>query len=96
MDSFAQDWASYNCYANPPYDPDVLLTVVQRVRLERVNITLVVPCWGAQAWWQQLMEVASDVQYLPRQLGLFSPGPGGSVRLLPPPSWQVAVVRVVW
>ena len=96
VDSFAQDWASYNCYANPPYDPDVLLTVVQRVRLERVNITLVVPCWGAQAWWQQLMEVASDVLYLPRQLGLFSPGPGGSVRLLPPPSWQVAVVRVVW
>ena len=96
VDSFAQEWAPYNCYANPPYDPDLLLSLVQRVRLDRVNITLVVPYWGAQAWWQQLMEVAAEVLYLPQEFGLFLPGLGGSVVPLPAPPWQVAVVRVVW
>lgn len=94
VDALAHDWRGLNCYGNPPYDPDLLLAVVQKLRTEQVAATLVVPYWTAQAWWQQLMEIAVDLVFLPQDTRLFAPGRGGSAQFLPPPRWQVVAVRV--
>ena len=96
VDSLSQPWAGLNCYGNPPYDPAFLLAVVQKLREERATATLVVPYWRAQPWWQQLMELASDLVFLPSSTALFAPGKGGSAQYLPPPAWQAVVVRVSW
>ena len=74
----------------------MLSMVVQKLKEDRASATLVVPYWPAQPWWQQLMEVATDLVFLPQEHDLFAPGLGGSATFLPPPRWQVAAVRVDW
>jgi hypothetical protein len=94
VNSFLQSWSGVNAYANPPFDPDVLLNVVQKVREDQASVTLVVPYWIAQPWWPLLMDMAVDMVFLPSNTSLFAPGMGGSSRFLPPPQWQVVAVRV--
>ena len=96
VNSLLQPWGGQNCYANPPYEADMLSMVVQKLKEDRASATLVVPYWPAQPWWQQLMEVATDLVFLPQEHDLFAPGLGGSATFLPPPRWQVAAVRVDW
>ena len=96
VDSLQQPWAGLNAYGHPPITPDFLLSVVQKVREERATVTLVVPYWTAQPWWQLLMELASDVLFLPSSTGLFTPAGKGPGRFPRPPVWRVVAVRVTW
>ena len=96
MNALLQSWNGDNAYGCPPLDPDFLMAVVQKVREERADVTLVVPYWTAQPWWQQLMELAVDLVFLPSNTALFAPGRGGSQTYVPPPQWQVVAVRVQW
>ena len=96
VDSLLQPWGGQNCYANPPYDAEMLSMVVQKLKEDHASATLVVPYWPAQPWWQQLMEITTDLVILPQEHDLFAPGLGGSAAYLPPPRWQAAVARVDW
>ncbi|GLC60878.1 hypothetical protein PLESTB_001686500 [Pleodorina starrii] len=96
VNALLQPWAGFNAYGCPPLDPDFMMALVQKVREERACVTLVVPYWTAQAWWQQLMELATDLVFLPSNTALFAPGEGGSGSFLLPPQWQVVAVRVQW
>jgi hypothetical protein len=96
VNALLQSWNGDNAYGCPPLDPDFLMAVVQKVREERADVTLVVPYWTAQPWWQQLMELAVDLVFLPSNTALFAPGRGGSQTYVPPPQWQVVAVRVQW
>jgi Reverse transcriptase (RNA-dependent DNA polymerase)/DNA N-6-adenine-methyltransferase (Dam) len=96
VNSLIHTWHGSNCYANPPFDADTLLSVVQKIAQERCAITLVVPYWTAQPWWQLLMEMAVDMVFLPRTHNLFTPGLGPRSSSLPPPAWEVVAVRVEW
>ncbi|GLI70014.1 hypothetical protein VaNZ11_014748 [Volvox africanus] len=60
VNALLQPWTGHNAYGRPPLDPDFLMAVVQKVREEQACVTLVVPYWTAQPWWQQLMELAVD------------------------------------
>ncbi|GIL59119.1 hypothetical protein Vafri_15951 [Volvox africanus] len=96
VDALLQPWQGLNAYGCPPTDPQVLLAVVQKVREEQASVTLVVPYWPAQPWWQQLMEMAVDLVFFPSSTALFvsvQPGLRAEFNL---PWWQVVAVRVQW
>ncbi|GIM02610.1 hypothetical protein Vretimale_7488, partial [Volvox reticuliferus] len=96
VDALLQPWHGLNAYGCPPTDPQVLMAVMQKVREEQATVTLVVPYWPAQPWWQQLMEMAVDLWFLPSSTDLFvsrQQDLGSDFKL---PWWQVVVVRVQW
>jgi Reverse transcriptase (RNA-dependent DNA polymerase)/DNA N-6-adenine-methyltransferase (Dam) len=94
VDALLQSWRGMRCYANPPYSAEVLLQVVQKVRLEKVDVTLVVPDWPGQAWHQELLMLADSVWALPRGIPLFASGQRGSKVFAPAPRWGVLAVHV--
>lgn len=65
VDALLQPWAGWNCFAFPPFTTSMLLQVVQKVREERANVTVVVPLWPAQPWFHELMLLAVDSFQLP-------------------------------
>ena len=88
VDALMQSWRGMKCYANPPFSADVMLQVVQKVRLEQVEVLLVVPDWPGQAWHQELMLLADVVDRLPGGVPLFASGVGGGLELAPPPGGE--------
>ena len=82
------------CYGNPPFCADVMLQVVQKVRMEKVDVVLVVPDWPGQAWYQELMFLPVTVVKLPTGTPLFASGRAGGEQLSPPPKWGVLAVHV--
>lgn len=94
VDALLQCWNGMKCYGNPPFTAVVMLQVVQKVRLEGVEVVLVVPDWPGQAWHQELLLLADEVWRLPRGVPLFSSGVQGGEILAPPPSWGVLAVHV--
>ncbi|GIL50946.1 hypothetical protein Vafri_7022 [Volvox africanus] len=96
VDALLQPWQGLNAFGCPPTDPQVLLAVVQKVREEQASVTLDVPYWPAQPWWQQLMEMAVDLVFFLSSTALFvsvQPGLRAEFNL---PWWQVVAVRVQW
>lgn len=66
VDALLQPWAAWgNAFAFPPVTTSMLLQVVQKVREERANVTVVVPLWPAQPWFHELMLLAVDSFQLP-------------------------------
>jgi DNA N-6-adenine-methyltransferase (Dam)/Reverse transcriptase (RNA-dependent DNA polymerase) len=94
VDALLQSWSGMKCYANPPFCADVMMQVVQKVRLEQAEVLLVVPDWPAQAWHQELLLLADVVDRLPAGVPLFASGVQGGGALAPPPKWGVLAVHV--
>jgi hypothetical protein len=89
-----QCWSGMKCYGNPPFSAEVMLQVVQKIRMEKVEVVLVVPNWPGQAWFQELMILPVTVMHLPGGIPLFASGPAGGRVLSPPPKWGVLAVHV--
>ena len=94
VDALMQCWSGMKCCGNPPFTAEVMLQVVQKVRLEGAEVVLVVPAWLGQAWHQELLLLADEVWQLPAGVPLFAAGVRGSERLSPPPRWGVQAVHV--
>ncbi len=94
VDALMQCWKGMKCYGNPPFGSDMLLQVVQKVRLEQAEVVLVVPDWPGQAWHQELLLLADRVWRLPTGVPLFASGLRGGEVLAPPPTWGVLAVHV--
>lgn len=93
VNAFLQSWRGHNAWAHPPLSTSVLLQVVQKVREDRPNLTILVPCWPAQPWFHELMLLAADTLCLPR--ATFVAGPAGAAAVhLPPPQWPFMAVRI--
>jgi hypothetical protein len=62
--ALAQEWAGHNNYV---FAPVTELPRIAQLLQERplIAATLVVPHWPAQAWWQQLTEIAVHVETRP-------------------------------
>jgi hypothetical protein len=89
VNAFLQSWQGHNAYANPPFSSSVLLQLVQKVREEQADLTVVVPCWPAQPWFHELMLLAADYICLPQ--ATFSVGTGAYA---PSSSWTLLAVRI--
>ena len=89
-----QSWEGMNCYGNPPFTSQVMMQVVQKVRLEKAEVLLVVPDWPGQAWHQELLLLADRVHRLPAGVPLFASGVQGGCSLSPPPKWGVLAVHI--
>jgi hypothetical protein len=93
VNAFLQSWQGLNGFANPPLETSILLQVVQKIREDRANVTLLVPCWPSQPWYHELMLLAADTVALPQ--ATFSLGSAGSAQHMPKASWPMMAVRVV-
>ncbi len=93
VNAFLQSWQGLNGFANPPLETSILLQVVQKIREDRANVTLLVPCWPSQPWYHELMLLAADTGALPQ--ATFSLGSAGSAQHMPKASWPMMAVRVV-
>ena len=94
VDALLQCWSGMKCYGNPPFSAEVMLQVVQKVRMDRADVVLVVPNWPGQAWFQELMFLPVTVMHLPAGIPLFASGPAGGQVLSPPSRWGVLAVHV--
>ena len=76
-------------YAYPPF---ILIgRLLQKMRLEQLDLVLVAPVWPAQAWWPTLMASMVDFPLLlPRIPGLFSTPRSSEEEPLPPRWWMIA------
>lgn len=92
VNALLQPWQG-NGFALPPFETNILLQVVQKIREERATVTLVVPCWPSQPWYHELMLLATDTLPLPQVT--FSLGSAGSAQHMPKASWPIMAVRVV-
>ena len=93
MDAFAQtNWRQELNWCNPPWD--LLDRLAQHLRETGAAATVVAPCWPAQAWYQALQELSSDVLHLPARQGLFCPGRPFASGTTAPPKWSVVCFRI--
>jgi len=93
IDAFAQlDWAGQHNWCNPPWA--LLDRLAQHLDETGASATVVAPHWPAQAWFQRLQAISSDLRRLPSAPELFEPGrplPPGAVRA---PAWDLACFRI--
>lgn len=93
VNALLQSWQGLNGFANPPLETSILLQVVQKIREDRANVTLLVPCWPSQPWYHELMMIATDI--IPLQQATFSLGSAGAAAHMPKASWPLMAVRVM-
>lgn len=92
VDAFLQSWRGHNAWAHPPFTAPILLQLVQKVREERSDVTVLVPAWPAQPWFHELMLLATDSVCLPN--ATFATCSNSSSVCLPHPSWPILAVRI--
>jgi hypothetical protein len=89
-----QSWEGMSCYGNPPFNSHFMMQVVQKARLEKAEVLLVILDWPGQAWHQELLLLADRVHKLPTGVPLFAQGAEGGCILSPPPRWGVLAVHI--
>jgi hypothetical protein len=93
IDAFAQlDWTEHHNWCNPPWA--MLDRLAQHLDETGASATVVAPYWTAQAWFQRLQAISSELRRIPSAPGLFLPGrplPPGAVRA---PAWDLACFRI--
>jgi len=93
VDAFAQpDWAEEVNYCNPPWE--LLDRLAQHLRETGAPAVVVAPHWPAQAWYQALRSLSSELLLLPAAPDLFCPGVLGSFQPIGPARWPVACFRI--
>lgn len=93
VDAFAQTgWADERNWCNPPWA--LLPRLVRMLRETGAAATVLAPDWPAQAWYQQLAEMASDSRVLAPSASLFRPGRLGSARAVGEARWAAVAFRV--
>ena len=93
VDAFAQqDWERERSFCNPPWE--LLDRLAQHLRETGARAVVVAPHWPAQAWYQQLRSLSSEVLLLPPTPDLFCPGRLGSFEPIGPPRWPVACFHI--
>ncbi len=92
VNCFAQDdWATESNWCNPPFDDDVIFTLLRKLLTTGASATLILPYWPGAPWFQDAMALASEVLVLPAQPGLFQ---RQGLHSMPAPRWHVAALRV--
>ena len=91
-DAFKQPWArEVNPFAHPPIS--IIPRVLDKVREEKVEITLVAPVWASQAWLPRLMEMSVELPKLLLCRTLVEPCLPTRWPIVQP-GWQTAVWRI--
>lgn len=91
VDALAQDWSLGNLWANPPFS--LIPLVLSKVAADGATVTIVLPVWQSQPWWEEAVSRADEAYLLPRSAGLFSPGRTQVPN--PHPHWRAAAFRFV-
>jgi hypothetical protein len=93
VDAFAQTgWADERNWCNPPWA--LLPRLVRMLRETGAAATVLAPDWPAQAWYQQLAEMASASRVLAPSTSLFRPGRLGGARAVGEARWAAVAFRV--
>lgn len=93
VDAFAQrNWTTEHNYCNPPWE--LLDRLAQLLRESQASATVVAPHWPAQAWYQALSSLASDIIHIPPAQDLFCPGRLGGSESVGPSQWWVTCFRI--
>ena len=67
--AFSISWTDINAYAFPPFS--LIGRILQKVRADEANITLVAPIWPTQVWFPQLLALCIEPpRVLPRRQNL--------------------------
>ena len=95
VDAFTQSWSDENNWINPPWR--LISRVLNKIRRDRAQATLVLPVWTAQPWWPLLTKMLTAPPIpLGRVQGTFLPSLPTAE--LPEPSryphWRAALFRV--
>ena len=94
LDAFAQtNWQEENNWCNPPWD--LLDRLSQLLDETGAAATVVAPCWPAQAWYQRLQAMSTDILHIPAAENLFSPGRQPTSGCTAPPRWSVICFRIL-
>jgi hypothetical protein len=94
VDALRQDWKGEVNYACPPLA--LLSQVIELVRVQEADVTLVVPVWPAQPWWPILRILAPrrwQWRYLGRSKEIFAAG-GSGVGAVFRHEWEFMAVRL--
>lgn len=85
----SQNWASDNCWVNPPFQ--LIGSVLDKILRTKARATLIVPVWSAQPWWQRAVETCASWEELPKAEGVFT----HDTQTTPAkaPKWRVAAFR---
>lgn len=89
VDAMSQNWASDNCWVNPPFQ--LIGSVLDKILRTKARATLIVPVWSAQPWWQRAVETCASWEELPKAEGVFT----HDTQTTPAkaPKWRVAAFR---
>lgn len=59
VNAFSLNWSDWNGYAFPPFS--LILSCLNKVRRELVEIVFITPVWPSQPWFPVLLEMTVDV-----------------------------------
>jgi mRNA-degrading endonuclease HigB of HigAB toxin-antitoxin module len=95
VDSMAQTdeaWRAEVNWCNPPWG--LLARVAAKLRSSKAAATVVAPTWRSAPWYQDLLELCSEVRVEPARHDLFLPGDRGSRTAVGSPGWSITVFRI--
>lgn len=87
--AFLHRWAGENAWANPPFH--LVGAVASKALRTNATVTLIVPVWRAQPWWQRAVDGCSEWHILPPADGVFAHASSSTPARTP--FWQTAVFR---
>ena len=90
--SLGQDWRGETNWVNPPWD--LLPEVAQKLQESGARATVVAPYWPACDWFQQLWEIATEVEIVPPRRDFYLPTRLGASDALGPAKWSSIFFRI--
>jgi hypothetical protein len=94
VDAFTLDWKKFkNVYVFPPFG--LIARVIQQVRMQGTQVTLVFPLWPTQPWFPVLQELMVESPYIfPDHQNLLLDAQGNKHPLLLESSLRLAACRI--
>ena len=66
IDAFSVNWNKLNAYVFPPFS--IIGRVLQKMKLEEADITLVAPIWTTQTWFPEILHsIVQDSYVIPKK-----------------------------
>lgn len=66
VDAFSVKWTNFNAYVFPPFS--IIGRVLQKMKRDEADITLIAPLWTTQTWFPEILHcIAKDSFIIPKQ-----------------------------